>query len=902
MHAAAIAETRVLFVGRTEDPEWRLLESLPVQARVLAAGTSDTDCDVVVAVAPLDPNTVNIIEKPLVLLGGTLERPDVVSLPRTPLTAEILDLAIRAAIARQRHDDHRSLAQLHFKRIFEASPVGIALTSVDGVVLAVNPAFTSLLGFDAPELIGRPAASFNDQAQADTTHRALFQRMKGSSVSVRRERRLRRRDGTLLLCEVSTSMLRDDDGTPFALLQTVVDVTARHEAETRLTAEAANRHLAWEETKKAHEFLKAAMHSMPAGVLVVEVPSGKPILANDRYLEFAGLPPALPGELAGAEDRSDVERTIDSMKFVRGDGSHYPADELPLARTLADGKAHAAVDLWVEQTSGFRIPVVARSAAVPYKGRAAAILTLQDVTNVKEQERARRSAEALYRRLFEEAADAILIMTPDDFKIVEANPAAEKLLGRTRAELVGAAAPSLSAESTEGQPRADFAAQREVARRAGDVRFPWRAARKKGGIVEFDVSLQPLPVEGTGALLILRGRDMTRQRVLEDELRQSQKLEAIGLLAGGVAHDYNNLLTGVIGFLELALDRLPEEPELDRVRKFMSEARRAANRSVDLTRQLLTFSRRQQGSPRVMDLNEAVERSSGMVQRLLGETIKLKVELEADGCPINCDSAQLEQVVMNLAINARDAMPRGGTLSVTTRRYVADPAGASILDLPPGDYSTLVISDSGTGMSDSVKTRIFEPFFTTKEVGRGTGLGLAVVHGVVNRHGGKIFVDSVPGQGTTFTIVLPTVLGVALDKRKNDSAAALNANLRGTGSILVVDDDPMVREVTSAMLEALGYKVFKASGAAEALEVVSRETLDLVVSDVVMPETSGVELERRLRHERPNLKVLLVSGYARDAFERQGIAESETQLLRKPLTLESLGRRVRELLGSTRSP
>ncbi len=895
----AVAALHVLYLGRETDRERAVLGSLPVRVTVAATAagraSDDDDVDVIVAVAPVDRTALAALDKPLVLLGmapfDDAACADAVTLPREPLSEAILDLAIRCAVSsrdsKRGAAARRAVAQRHFKAIFEASPVGIALTSVDGIVLGANPALTQLLGVEPESLVGRPASAFTDEGPHETTHRRLFSKMRGANFTMKREKRLRRSDGKTIQAEVATSMLREGDGEPIALLQTVVDVSGRYEAEARLKAEVAERARAEGEAKKAHEFLVATISHMPQGVLVVEVPTGRRILVNDRYRD-------LHGETASAG--ADAATLHDAVRLVREDGSPYPKDQLPLYRTLADGQPHAATDIWIEQRNGLRTPVAARSAPIPYRGMPAAILTVQDITEIKEQERARRAAEALYRRLFEHATDAILIVTPDDFKIVEANPAAERLLGRDRAELAGATATSLSAGPAESTVQADFRAQRDVARAHGVAQFAWRAARKNGGPVDFEVALQPLPVEGSTEVLLLRARDVTRQRVLEDELRQSQKLEAIGLLAGGVAHDYNNILTGVIGFLELALEKLPQEPRLERVRKFVTEARRAANRSVELTRQLLTFSRRSPGSPALMDLNESVERAATMVQRLVGEPVKIEVSLAREGCPVHGDAGQLEQVLMNLAINARDAMPRGGTLKISTERYVADPAGARILDLAPGDYSTLVIADSGAGMSDSVKSRIFEPFFTTKEIGRGTGLGLAVVHGIVQRHGGRIFVDSTPGQGTRFTIVLPTVAGVAVGKRAGDSGAR-GAPPRGTGSILVVDDDPMVREVTAAMLETLGYRVSKAASAAEALQVVERECLDMVVSDVVMPDTNGVELERRLRRERPQLKVLLVSGYARDAFERQGVGESDAVLLKKPLTLESLGNRVREVLG-----
>ena len=383
-------------------------------------------------------------------------------------------------------------------------------------------------------------------------------------------------------------------------------------------------------------------------------------------------------------------------------------------------------------------------------------------------------------------------------------------------------------------------------------------------------------------------------RQSEDHLRQSQKMEAVGRLAGGVAHDFNNLMTVIMGRSELLLNRLDEA---DPLRRNAEEIKRTAERAVSLTQQLLAFSRKQVLTPKVLDLNTVVANMDRMLRRLIGEDIDLVTVLGPALDRIKADPSQLEQVVMNLAINARDAMPSGGKLTIETANAYLDQAYArnhpSVL---PGSYVMLAVSDNGTGMDADTQTRIFEPFFTTKEQGKGTGLGLATVYGIVKQSGGYIWVYSEPGWGTTFKIYLPRVS----DTVEVVEPAVVPVRAHGSETILLVEDEAGVRELTREILQMHGYTVLEAPHGPEALEICRQYpgAIDLMVTDMVMPQMSGAELSVQAAALRPAMKVVFISGYADRAIVRHGVLEADTLYLQKPFTPDALARKVREALDN----
>jgi len=401
------------------------------------------------------------------------------------------------------------------------------------------------------------------------------------------------------------------------------------------------------------------------------------------------------------------------------------------------------------------------------------------------------------------------------------------------------------------------------------------------------------PTRMIGAMM-----DITQRRDLEEELRQSQKMEAVGRLAGGVAHDFNNLLTIITGRSHLLLGKLKaDEP----ARRSVEVIQKTADRAAALTRQLLAFSRKQVLQRKVLDLNTTVGDVSTMLRRLIGEDVDLLLTLGPGAGRVNADRAQLEQALMNLAVNARDAMPRGGTLGLETDHVRLGAAPPDRPDaLPPGPYAVLRVMDTGMGMDAATQARIFEPFFTTKEPGKGTGLGLSMVHGTVRQHGGAIHVRSVVGGGTTFEIYLPQVEAAAETGGADETGVAQPAT--GHETILLVEDEDDVRALAREVLERQGYTVVEASDGAQALQVYEkeRERIDLILTDVVMPRMSGREMVDRVRASRPDMRVLYMSGYTADAIVRHGVLDQSMLLLGKPFTPVALIAKIREVLDRAR--
>jgi two-component system, cell cycle sensor histidine kinase and response regulator CckA len=394
-------------------------------------------------------------------------------------------------------------------------------------------------------------------------------------------------------------------------------------------------------------------------------------------------------------------------------------------------------------------------------------------------------------------------------------------------------------------------------------------------------------------------RDVTEQRDLEAQIRQAVKIEAVGRLAGGISHDFNNILTAILGTTQLLQRELgPEAPHYADV----EEIRRAAERAADLTRQLLAYSRRQVLAPRVLDLNAVVSGLDHMLRRLIGEDVELVNALAPELAPVRADPGQVEQVIVNLAVNARDAMPGGGKLTIDTANIELDGVfarghpGAS-----PGSYVRLRVGDTGVGMDAATRAHLFEPFFTTKPVGKGTGLGLATVYGIVKQSGGYIWVDSEPGRGTVFAIFLPRTSGTPEPTASPQSPAP---PARGTETILLVEDEESVRTLSHRALSRLGYQVLAAPGGADALRVAERHggPIHLVLTDVVMPGIGGRELVRQLAAVRPGTKVLYISGYSNEAIARHGVLDPGTAFLQKPFTPDGLASKVREVLDAANAP
>jgi two-component system, cell cycle sensor histidine kinase and response regulator CckA len=489
-----------------------------------------------------------------------------------------------------------------------------------------------------------------------------------------------------------------------------------------------------------------------------------------------------------------------------------------------------------------------------------------------------------------------LVMITNSAGVLEyVNPAFEKLTGYTSAEVIGQTLGILKSDQQAGELYEEM--WNTVL--SGKVFHGTVMNRKKNGeTFTIEKAITPMRNQaGTITHFISTGRDITDQKKLESQLQQSQKMDAIGQLAGGVAHDFNNLLLVISAYAELVLDSLAAE---DPSRKKLDEIITATRRAAELTRQLLAFGRKQIQSLRVLDLNAVVGEISRMLPRLIGEDIQLVFVPGRDLVRVKADPAQIEQVMMNLATNARDAMPGGGKLTIETSNVSLDQAYVERhVIVPAGEYALLAVSDSGEGIAEEHMNHIFEPFYTTKVAGKGTGLGLATVYGIVKQSGGFIWVYSEPGHGTTFKIYLPRVRAGKVESQ----TPVVESSPRGQETVLLVEDEAAVRASTCEFLIRCGYTVVTAENGEEALRV-SREysgPIDLMITDVVMPKMGGPKLAAQLLAERPQMKALFLSGYAENTMLRHGGVDVGSRFLSKPFSLSTLANKIREVLECSES-
>jgi PAS domain S-box-containing protein len=514
----------------------------------------------------------------------------------------------------------------------------------------------------------------------------------------------------------------------------------------------------------------------------------------------------------------------------------------------------------------------------------------EDVTGRKHAEEEVRQSEQRYRLLFDSNPQPMWVFDLETLRFLEVNEAAVHHYGYSREEFLSMTIKDIRPPEDIPALVQTLAAPVAGLNRAGE----WKHRKKDGSIIAVEVTSHQLTFAGRRAELVLVN-DITERKQLEEQLRQVQKMEAVGRLAGGIAHDFNNLLSVIIGYGDLTLRKLPEESPL---RRSVEEIKKAGERAAALTRQLLAFSRKQVLQPKVINLNDVVVEMEKLLRRLIGEDIELRAALEPGLGSVKVDPGQIEQVLMNLCVNARDAMPRGGKLTIGTENvYLDEEYTAHHVSVAPGRYVMLAVSDTGTGMDEQTRARIFEPFFTTKEAGKGTGLGLSMVYGIVRQSGGYIWVYSEVGRGTSFKIYLPRTDEGAQEYREPPGPAE---GLAGTETILLTEDDELVRAMTHAILSDHGYRVLAAANGEAALSVCERTEgpIHLLITDVVMPGMSGRELAERLARLRPEMRVLFMSGYTDDAIVHHGVLNEGINFIQKPFSPDALARKVREVLAS----
>jgi len=543
------------------------------------------------------------------------------------------------------------------------------------------------------------------------------------------------------------------------------------------------------------------------------------------------------------------------------------------------------------RSDGTEFPIELTIVRIDVEGHTGFIAYIRDTTDRKAAELALQLSETRYRELVQHAAYGIYQSTADG-RFVSANPALVAMLGYASEEELLSLDIVRDVYVTPSDRAVTVSDLLSPHRRSLDVEVAWR--RKDDRHITVRLTGQPVFSDGRLRHFDMFVEDVTERRALEQQLVQSQKFDTVGRLAGGIAHDFNNLLTAILGYSELLLDEFapghPHRGDLDEIHK-------AAQRAAALTHQLLAFSRKQVLQPISMDLNAALAGVTALLKRLIGENIEIVLSLDPEASPITADPGQIEQVVVNLAVNGRDAMPQGGTLTIATRNVVLDEHFArGHIGAKAGPHVMLAITDTGTGMTPEVVAHLFEPFFTTKARDKGTGLGLATVYGIVKQSGGSIWASSEINRGTTFTAYLPPssqpVSPVVLEQTPSTIP-------RGAGqTILLVEDDDGVRALTLNVLIRLGYRVLSAGCGDEALGIARRTTepIDLLLTDVVMPDMGGRDLVARFARVRPGVKVLFMSGYTDDAILQHGVLDEGTAFLHKPFTHERLSAAVRSAL------
>jgi len=583
----------------------------------------------------------------------------------------------------------------------------------------------------------------------------------------------------------------------------------------------------------------------------------------------------------------------------RGAHQEHRADyhARPKIRRMGSG-----LDLYARRRDGSEFPVEISLSPVTTGSGSVVLSVIRDISDRKRiEDELRRASEELDRRKTRELRDsqnrlALIVDSSQDAiigknldgTITHWNKGAEQIYGYTAAEIIGR---NISILCPPELPDEIPAILDKIRRGERVEYFESMRITKDGRRLNMSISVSPIyDVEGriVGASAI--GRNFTAQKKVEEQLRQSQKMEAVGRLAGGIAHDFNNLLGIVTACAELLRPRVDEQSL-----EYLNNIREAANRGASLTRQLLAFGRRQPVQSQVLDLNERLMQVSKLLKPLMGDDVEITMPSRAVGAIVEADPGQLDQIVLNLAVNARDAMPKGGRLIVETGVFDLDEAFAREHSMSPGRYVMLAVSDNGTGMDEATRSRIFEPFFTTKDIAKGSGLGLATVYGIVKQSGGHIWVYSEPGHGTTFKIYLPSAEH-KLGLNAEDRAEALPPRRDGF-TVLIAEDDPVMRKVTRKMLEEHGFNVLEATDGEAALNVIaaSHIRIDLMLSDVVMKGMNGPELVLRLMESHPEMKVVYMSGYTGELVPHQSL-HAGIPLLEKPFSRASLLKMIDEAL------
>lgn len=776
-------------------------------------------------------------------------------------------------------------AEIRYRRLFESARDGILiLDAISCKITDANPFMVELLSYSREEFVGKEIWEIGLFKDKDESRKA-FRELQATGYIRYENMPLETKAGERREVEFVSNVYLENDRQ--VIQCNIRDNTEHKRAQERLQQSEAKQHRLSERQAAIFDALPAHICLLCGLGSVLEVNKawrhfalmndydGRNFGVGSNYLEVC--------DNAIGDRSAEAQMVAEGIRSVlAGKVSHFESEYPCLS---FDGKK------W------FRLTVTPLREDAPEEG---VIVMHMDVTERKLSEEALRQAEAKYRSIVESLPAIVYLAQPHPpYAPIYVSPNVTEF-GYSTDEW--SKRPDMWVSVLHEEDRERILSATEIAMRENlETDLEYRIVGRDGTIHwvhdkgRFVLDENNDQIGWQGVIV-----DITKTKAMEEQLRQSQKLESVGRLAGGIAHDFNNMLTAINGYSDLTLRRLkPDDP----LRQNIGEIKRAGERSATLTNQLLAFSRKQMLKPEVLYFNRIIADTAMMLQRLIGENIELVTVLNPDAGPIEVDPGQLTQVIMNLAVNARDAMPQGGKLTLETDNiYLDEDYARRHVSVVPGEYVMLAVSDTGNGMDVETQAHIFEPFFTTKAVGKGTGLGLATVYGIVKQSGGNIWVYSEAGHGTTFKIYLPRVASQQVETA--ESKADLDELPKGAETILLVEDEQMVRSLTCHILELCGYTVLEAQNGIEASAVCEKSEckIDMLMTDVVMPLMGGRELAERLAQTHPQLRVLFTSGYTDDAIVRHGVIETGTNFIQKPFTPNALAHKVREVLDAFRLP
>lgn len=777
-------------------------------------------------------------------------------------------IAIKQDVSeRKRAQEELRQSEERFRLAFEKGPLGVILVGLDRRLFRVNQAMCEMLGYTEQQLLSLTITDITSPEERERDWQRSEKLLKGEISSQKWEKRYLKKNGETLEAEVTATLVRDAGGKPLYAMALIEDITERKRADLTL--------------QESRARLAGIIASAMDAIISVDE-DYRVVLFNEAAEKIFGW--TAREALGQSLDRFIPER------FRQSHREHIRTFAQTNSSPRAKGQGKSLIGL---RSDGTEFPIDASISQLEVAGKKFFTAIVRDITERTRSMEALREANEFNHQMLTSAREGIVVYDRDlRFRIW--NPFMEELSGVPARKVVGQQVLDVFPVLREWGVYANLekAVAGQVVTSADYAYGPPFATRSGWFSVQYS-PLRDAADQIVGVIEILR--DVTERKHLEEQFRQAQKMEAVGRLAGGIAHDFNNMLGVIIGYSQLLQEKFgPEDP----AGKQLAEVKKAADHAASLTRQLLAFSRKQVLHPRVLDPNTVVQDLDKMLRRMIGEDIELIIYQSTALGNVMADPGRLEQVLMNLAVNARDAMPQGGQLIIETTNVDLDETYAEgHQPTVPGRYVMLAVSDTGCGMDAETKAHIFEPFYTTKEAGQGTGLGLSTVYGVVKQSGGYIWVYSELGRGTTFKIYLPRV-----DEALAGDAPAqttLLAETPASGTILLVEDEEPLRRLASSLLAHAGYAVLEANSGPDALELARQHAgrIDLLLTDVVMPGMSGREVAERLDLLRPAIKVVYMSGYTDDLIAQHGIMGPGMVLLEKPFTRESLLSKVREALG-----